>query len=79
MSLIIYLIILVGSCYSIPINYTLGGCMGTEFKCCPNNITACTSMNCTNCEVMIGGCMGTEFKCCPNNITACTSMNCTNC
>ena len=27
----------------------LGGCYGTYFGCCKDNISYCTNMNCTNC------------------------------
>ena len=27
----------------------LGGCLGTYFGCCGDNVTFCMNMNCTNC------------------------------
>ena len=54
----------------IPINPSknIGGCKGTRFGCCPDNITPCSDMVCSNCEIeketpMIGaGSQSTKFS-----------------
>ena len=67
---------------SMPANITLiGGCMSTEYGCCPDGVTP-SDMNHTNCNTtnvtLMGGCMSTEYGCCNDNITACQE-HCLNC
>jgi hypothetical protein len=58
----------------------LGGCPGTVYGCCHDNVTACASKECTNCnQTLLGGCPGTVYGCCHDNVTACASKECTNC
>lgn len=38
----------------------IGGCQGTEFGCCCDNITPAIDASGNNC---IGGCCGTQFGC----------------
>lgn len=55
-------------CNSNPTDGIIGGCDGTQFGCCPDNITPKQDQTGTNCRP-IGGCNGTEFGCCPDNTT----------
>ena len=49
----------------------IGGCAGTRYGCCPNNVTAKINEVGSNCiSKQIGGCAGTRYGCCPNNVTA---------
>ena len=45
----------------------MGGCAGTQYGCCPDNVTA-KKQDGSNC--MMGGCAGTQYGCCPDNVTA---------
>ena len=52
----------------------IGGCAGTQYGCCPDNVTAkyADGSNCSSLPVpapQIGGCAGTQYGCCPDNIT----------
>ena len=53
---------------------TIGGCAGTQYGCCPDNVTAknADGSNCTSPEPkpQVGGCAGTQYGCCPDNVTA---------
>jgi hypothetical protein len=53
---------------------TIGGCAGTQYGCCPDNVTAkyADGSNCPSTEPkpQVGGCAGTQYGCCPDNITA---------
>ena len=56
---------------SVPLNRTLiGGCVGTEYGCCPNTTITKLDNYSSNCNttnmVILGGCEGTEYGCCPN-------------
>ena len=83
-----YALFLLTSALGFPIEITspvIGGCIGTEFKCCQDGVTACRNSTCGNCpdpynlkNLTLGGCVSTEFHCCPDGITACDD-NCTNC
>ena len=79
---IIILIISLLTIQSLPINKTnttlLGGCIGTQYGCCQDIYTACTTFNCSNCQTteLIGGCEGTKYGCCPDNINPCYNLNC---
>jgi len=51
--------------------HPIGGCAGTRYGCCPNNITAKIDEIGSNCIIKpIGGCAGTRYGCCPDNVTA---------
>jgi hypothetical protein len=55
----------------LPQPVPVGGCAGTKYGCCPNNITAKIDEIGSNCvSKKIGGCAGTRYGCCPNNVTA---------
>lgn len=59
--MIIMLLSFLSAVFTLPIvhvrfnnshNYSsnmLGGCLGTYFGCCGDNVTFCMNMNCTNC------------------------------
>ena len=67
---------------SAPIKHLIGGCAGTSFGCCHDNITPCLNEGCSDCLVashLIGGCAGTSFGCCPDNITPCLNEGCSVC
>jgi len=59
----------------------IGGCVGTEYGCCPDNITPRNNTIGTNCVIqeLIGGCIGTEYGCCPDYITPRNNTIGTNC
>ena len=66
----------------------IGGCVGTEYGCCPDHTTAKNNTAGTNCllnptsstkQEVIGGCIGTEYGCCHNHTTARIDANGTNC
>ena len=49
-------------------------CAGTQYGCCPDNVTASNASG-SNCTppippTSIGGCAGTQYGCCPDNITS---------
>ena len=52
---------------------TVGGCEGTQYGCCPDNVTA-KNADGSNCAPYppptVGGCEGTQYGCCPDNVTA---------
>jgi hypothetical protein len=51
--------------------HPVGGCAGTRYGCCPDNITAKIDEVGSNCLIKpVGGCAGTRYGCCPDNITA---------
>lgn len=54
----------------------IGGCQGTEFGCCCDNITAANDASGSNC---IGGCCGTPFGCCPYSTESKVDREGTNC
>ncbi len=58
---------------------SVGGCNGTQYGCCPDNVTA-KNVDGSNCAVyppVNVGCAGTPFGCCPDNVTAKNAMgNC---
>ena len=29
--------------------HIIGGCAGTQYRCCPDNVTACVDESCSNC------------------------------
>ena len=46
-----------------------GGCVGTQYGCCPDGETS-KNMDGSNCQKpIVGGCAGTQYGCCPDNIT----------
>jgi hypothetical protein len=66
-----------GNLFSGSTNSFIGGCAGTQYGCCPDNVTAkyadgsnCTSPVPTPVPVQVGGCAGTQYGCCPDNITS---------
>jgi hypothetical protein len=75
-----------GNLFSGSTNSFIGGCAGTQYGCCPDNVTAkyadgsnCTSPVPTPVPVQVGGCAGTQYGCCPDNVTAkyADGSNCT--
>jgi len=65
----------------------IGGCSGTRYGCCPNNVTPKYDEQGSNCPGRtpyippkpIGGCSGTRYGCCPNNVTPKYNEQGTNC
>uniref|UniRef100_A0A6C0ERV2 CC domain-containing protein n=1 Tax=viral metagenome TaxID=1070528 RepID=A0A6C0ERV2_9ZZZZ len=59
----------------------IGGCSGTQYGCCPNNITPKINQQGSNCLIQrpIGGCAGTQYGCCPNNLTPKINFQGSNC
>jgi len=55
---------------------SVGGCAGTQYGCCPDNITAKADSTGSNCNM--GGCSSTQYGCCPDSVTAkdSTGSNC---
>jgi len=53
------------SYYDIASKNTLGGCKGTEFGCCLDDVTTKTDINGSNCST----CSTSQFGCCPDNRT----------
>lgn len=50
----------------------IGGCSGTRYGCCPNNMTPKIDVSGSNCIINqkpVGGCSGTRYGCCPNKMT----------
>jgi len=51
----------------------VNSCSGTQYGCCPDNVTA-KSADGSNCAPYppptVGGCAGTQYGCCPDNVTA---------
>ena len=62
---------------SMPI--LLGGCLGTEYGCCPDGETSCQTQDCKSCFIEIGGCLGTAYGCCPDGETSCQTQDCKAC
>jgi hypothetical protein len=62
-----------------PHEQKVGGCDGTQFGCCPDNITPKQDEAGTNCSSSVGGCDGTQFGCCPDNTTPKEDIDGTNC
>ena len=51
--------------------HPLGGCAGTRYGCCPNNVNAKIDEVGSNCFLKpLGGCAGTRYGCCPDSITS---------
>ena len=79
---------LLTSAFGFPVEIpspVIGGCIGTEFKCCNDGVTACRNSTCWNCpdpynlkNLTLGGCESTEFHCCMDGFTACDEY-CSNC
>ena len=62
----------------------IGGCVGTQFGCCPDNMTSKVDTIGSNCVIPnvnhhAGGCARTQFGCCPNMWTIKNDPNGTNC
>ena len=66
----------------------LGGCVSTEYGCCPDRITPRNNTAGTNCIInptgstkqeLLGGCVSTEYGCCGDNYTPRIDINGTNC
>jgi hypothetical protein len=53
------------SYYDVDSKNTLGGCKGTEFGCCLDDVTAKKDKNGSNCST----CSTSQFGCCPDNRT----------
>ena len=69
-------------------NNLIGGCIGTMYGCCKDNVTVCATTDCSNCANMtiknnsislIGGCIGTMYGCCKDKVTVCATTDCSNC
>ncbi len=49
---------------------SISGCAGTQYGCCPDNVTS-KNADGSNCPAPIdGGCAGTQYGCCPDNVTS---------
>jgi hypothetical protein len=70
-----------GNVYYGKTNYS--SCAGTQYGCCPDNVTAKTDSDGSNCAPypppVVGGCAGTQYGCCPDNVTAKVDSDGSNC
>ena len=56
-----------------------GGCAGTRYGCCPDQLTSKYNEEGTNCNTINGGCAGTRYGCCPDQLTSKYNEEGTNC
>ncbi|KAH9492395.1 hypothetical protein Btru_051007 [Bulinus truncatus] len=47
-------------------------CVGSNYGCCPDGITAAKGENNEGCDQQAPGCSGTTYGCCPDGVTAAT-------
>ena len=74
---------------SYPVHHDeyIGGCNGTYFGCCKDNVSFCIDIHCTECTDMyqvhlnntFGGCHGSYFGCCKDNVSYCMDIHCNTC
>ena len=83
LAIVLLALIILNNIKLLPPSQPVGGCAGTQYGCCPDNITSKNAGG-SNCSppippTVIGGCAGTRYGCCPNNATSKIDQQGSNC